>query len=328
MVVPADRCAAHSRFTSAPLASTGLVLRAVPSAGVVAIHFRSVRPFILVGNALRNPELEAAMRMNEVVRMLCGGAIVYVVMAACSGGNDSPRTAGTPSQAGGGGGAGGATSQAGNLGSGGLTSQGGNIGAGGMPAQGGNIGVGGVPSNLDGAVYADVGAGGRSLIDVLTDPVPEASAGPIQSGTRLKAKYYAGSDGSRSPLLTWYDSQRAEDCNWMVATDGVNRCLPTSYAMVVSGSSFYADASCTLVVASVTTTCSASIPKYVMETGTAGCNGYRMFQIGAQFTGPSVYLKSGTTCMAVAVTVGTAYYGFGPEVPASSFVSATIQNEP
>jgi hypothetical protein len=38
------------------------------------------------------------------------------------------------------------------------------------------------------------------VLDVLTDPVPTARADSPQSGSRLKAVYYVGADGSKQPI--------------------------------------------------------------------------------------------------------------------------------
>jgi len=45
------------------------------------------------------------------------------------------------------------------------------------------------------------------------------------SGSRLKAHYFVGADGSRQ-FRAWYDSQLDILCDWARATDGKTRCLP------------------------------------------------------------------------------------------------------
>src|SRR5258708_29782926 len=59
-------------------------------------------------------------------------------------------------------------------------------------------------------------------------PVPSALADVNAGGTRLKANYYAGSDGSQQFLSTFHDAQRNEDCAFAIAADGTTRCLPTA----------------------------------------------------------------------------------------------------
>ena len=82
---------------------------------------------------------------------------------------------------------------------------------------------GSAPNGHDGSSGAD-GSGG-DLLDALTNPVADAKADPATSGTRLKAKYYAGADGSRQ-FVGWHDAQRDEDCYFGAAADGVLRCAP------------------------------------------------------------------------------------------------------
>jgi len=45
------------------------------------------------------------------------------------------------------------------------------------------------------------------------------------SGSRLKAHYFVGADGSRQ-FRAWYDSQLDMLCDWARATDNKTRCLP------------------------------------------------------------------------------------------------------
>jgi hypothetical protein len=78
-----------------------------------------------------------------------------------------------------------------------------------------------------------------SFPDTLRDPVAQARADPNQSGSRLKAKYYLGADGSKM-FAGLYDSVLNFDCAFDElyfgdfifgpAPDGTIRCLPPDEA--------------------------------------------------------------------------------------------------
>jgi hypothetical protein len=87
------------------------------------------------------------------------------------------------------------------------------------------------------------GAGGND--SGIIDPVPKACADPV-SGSRLKAKYRVAEDGSKEHLPgAWYDSMRGEDCVFLHASDGKERCLPVFRGQV----SYYTDPACSVPVA-------------------------------------------------------------------------------
>jgi hypothetical protein len=215
--------------------------------------------------------------------------MVYVAMAACSAGGST-----TGSHAGGG--------NVTRLGGGG---QGGGVsGAGPSAGQGGDSGV----------------------FDALTNPVPSASADPT-SGSRLKPKYRVADDGAKEYFAgVWYDSQRSEDCSFITAGDGVQRCLPQG-----AGFGFYADSGCSMPVAAVQTGCDA--PKYAVHTvaNTCGDNpgGVHVFAAGAPATVSTVYAMSGTSCFAVgqASATGYDYYNVGTELAATTFVASTVGHD-
>ena len=47
----------------------------------------------------------------------------------------------------------------------------------------------------------------------------------LTAGSRLKVRYYVGSDGSEQ-ANGFFDSSRNENCSYRVASDGAVRCLP------------------------------------------------------------------------------------------------------
>ena len=125
-------------------------------------------------------------------------------------------------------------------------------------------------------------------------PVTAALADVNMGGSRLKANYYAGSDGSQQFLSTFHDTQRNEDCSFGLASDGTTRCLPSPSAptgpMQSMYSVYYSDAACTTPIVAVSTCSGNTAPKYVSVGGLPGGK-----------TAPSVYALGSVT------TVGTAY---------------------
>jgi hypothetical protein len=159
--------------------------------------------------------------------------------------------------------------------------------------------------------------------DAMTDPVPDASADPV-SGTRLKAKYRSGSDGSKGYIPSlWYDSQRQEDCAFAVAGDGVERCIPSGLSVVA-----FSDAACTQAIAMDSTGC---VTKYAIQRDRpAGCNTVgptRIFELGAKSTATNIYLQAGTQCISTMAPAGSALYAVGAEVPPTAFLEGTIKTD-
>src|SRR5262245_1097586 len=107
-------------------------------------------------------------RSRRVLEALVSGCIVYALMAACSSSAKMVQSG-----------------------------SGGHAGTGGI-AHGGNTGSGGHSGN------AGTGQSEGGLMDALRDPVSEAMAGleTPASGSRLKAKYLMGSDGSKQYQLS------------------------------------------------------------------------------------------------------------------------------
>ena len=164
------------------------------------------------------------------------------------------------------------------------------------------------------------GDGGSSGV---TDPVPTAKADP-ESGSRLKAKYRIGDDGSKEYLSgVWYDSERQEDCSFATAADGKERCMPTSQLTVT----FYGDASCSQPLAVGSPSCA---PKYAMTFEPSACSAgtVHIYAIGATATPSKLYVNANGTCMnAGPPDPASTYYQVGAEVAASSFVGGSSQHD-
>jgi hypothetical protein len=243
------------------------------------------------------------MRVRETLQILGGSILVYAAVATCTaarGGGTAARDAGRVDVS---------------------------------PANSPDVSAPGgpdvsTPAGLD--VSTPGGFDVSRVLDVLTNPVPDARADP-QSGSRLKAIYYLGADGSKLQLAQWYDSQRGENCMFGMAADGNYRCLPSSAAYPAS---LFADAGCTqpLVEAYSGPGCaaptSARAPSVStgVSTGCAATPGSPVYQIGSLFTG-TPYSGTPSSCNKATAPSGYALYSLGAEIPASSFVSATIQTD-
>jgi len=237
------------------------------------------------------------MNNREVVRLVVGSLTVYVVMAACS-------AASTGTNRGASANAGGSSGTA-------------------LPENGGTVSQG---TQGSGSI------GGGSMLSSVTSPVRDAAA-QSTSGTRLKATYQEGTDGSKTYLYyQWYDSQRQENCTFMLADDGTTRCMP---AGDVSFSGLYfSDSACTQQLAARTKptgSCGTTTPqpKYALGSTTTSCGAtYQLSSVGALFSGATLYMKSGTTCTSLtasAYTTTMEFYSLGTQIPTSLFVAATIK---
>lgn len=89
------------------------------------------------------------------------------------------------------------------------------------------------------------GADGESGEPGPQGPPGDPASSITVSGTRLRAHYIEGEDGSKQ-FIGWYDSLRAEDCSY-AERQGQFRCYPI--AKIIEGGgppSLYRDSACTL----------------------------------------------------------------------------------
>jgi hypothetical protein len=227
------------------------------------------------------------MKMRDVGLSLLGGGVIYLAMAACS------------------------SQGAGKLGS---TT----IGGGGRSSA---VGRGGAGGGGDGAAGSDSGIG-----DALLDPVTTAIADPI-SGSRLRANYRLGSDGSKEYLPgSWFDTMLGQDCSFTTAADGVLRCLPEGIAPIA-----YSDAACTTPVLMIPAGCST--PTYAVTDDSATCalpgGVTHVHSVGAAVTPANLYTQAGGGNCPGAGTppAGFTYLGVGAEIAASTFVAASLGHD-
>jgi hypothetical protein len=170
------------------------------------------------------------------------------------------------------------------------------------------------------------GSGGKGGHDG-SSPVPDAMADVNQSGTRLKAQYYAGVDGSKA-FAGMYDTTLKQDCAYAVAADGKSRCLPAG-PRVIASTTYYSDAACKQPILNVPKTCTTP-PPYV-STFDASCGGATTFHVypsGAAFTpGTDIYFGGGKNCTKIKPTAGADWVSTGGELAATMFVEGNLLSE-
>jgi hypothetical protein len=225
--------------------------------------------------------------LKHVARSLFAGAVVYVTVVACSS-SDQPQT---------------------------LT-------AAGLDDDGG---FGGAAQEGDSAKLQEQDGG---ILDALINPVTDARAADAPaatSGSRLKGRWQVGADGSRQ-FIGWYDSERKEECQYMLASDGKMRCLPMASAHTIQPSaSSYQDAECTKLGV-MNPPCN---PRYFAINKTSelcGKTAVQIYNVGASFqVAGTMYQKAGGQCVKFPVTGAATISVLGDEVPASAFVAADVQ---
>lgn len=245
--------------------------------------------------------------MKSALKFLSGSAATYFLMAACA---DAPKH-----------------SHAKAAGGKGQMATGGDD----RVAQGGSPSSGGTTTDA----MDDAGWGGTSgsyidtagVFGTMTDPIRDASAEPATDGTRLKAIYQVGSDGSRQQLLSWWDSDRDEECSYITFSDGSARCVPSVTAFATT---FFSDSGCSApLFYTATGQCQATAAKYAILFATTGCNAgsysgiysLKVVAPGRVFTGtPAACTDAG------AATLAAYTFYTGRELSLSSFVTATKEH--
>ncbi len=260
------------------------------------------------------------MQIAKAAKMLVGSMVVYVVMAACAASNNVGQLAGGDD--------------------GGPTTSG-DVLAGSM----GDVSAGAAG---DGTAVSDVSLldVASEIVDAVTDPVSEAKA-QQQSGTRLKANWLVGADGSRQ-FVSWHDSQVGADCTFVPAADSTVRCLPSTPG---AGGPFYADPACSQTLGAKQTAYCANLGAPTVITLPDTTQGITCTVAGGYIGYPShvypvqsayavqttdgganinAFQKSATNCIALPSLYSTLYnfYNLGAEMAASQFVQATVQTDP
>jgi hypothetical protein len=146
-------------------------------------------------------------------------------------------------------------------------------------AQGGSAGTGGAPSVEPCACERDVGA---------------------FDGSRLKAKWLVGDDGSRMQTNTWFDTELNDTCHFQLLPTGETRCVPPAPTL-----NSYIDAGCTVPAIVLKDDCDVA-PKYAridrFDYTPLACSGPKMtgfsyvsFNTASQVNGvANIYALSAT----------------------------------
>jgi hypothetical protein len=227
--------------------------------------------------------------MRNAIHFLGGSVAVYLLMAACSAGSKGSS----------------------HNGPGMIASQGGNRAHAGDAAA-----IGGVTASSGGTV--------AGMIGDMIDPVDDAAA-ETKSGTRLRARYYVGEDGSKE-FIGWHDMQRNENCTFAKAPDGKLRCLPSEGNALALG--YNSDAGCTtqLFITIATGACVPPTAKYATTTDTSTCT--TALHTVTLVTPTELYVGTPANCLKVTQPpAGYAYYASSGVLAPAEFVAATEQVE-
>lgn len=187
------------------------------------------------------------------------------------------------------------------------------------------------------------GPGAEDLADAIANPVSDAKAAPITSGTRLKAVYVLGADGSKQvdPNVFW-DSQRNEQCTFQTVASGEMYCLPAAqrgtFNELVKDYTIFSDSSCTAPLAGIYTrekdACTQQpTAKYLVKVVNEACKSGLILGIytptATRVRNP-VYRKSiynAAVCESTSYGTADEVYMVGAEVPLSAFVKGTAGHE-
>lgn len=233
--------------------------------------------------------------MRNAIHFLGGSVSVYLLMAACSAGSKHSSSNERPQS---------------------TANQGGMGAAGGGADVVANAGTS-TPNGMSG------GIGG--MIGDIMDPVDDADAANV-SGTRLRAKYYAGEDGSKQVTFAWRDTKRNEDCMFARIAGGGLRCIPSAAVAAV----YFLDAGCTSrvwVQAKAAPTCAAATPaNYAYESDATGC--IQSLRTVTKTTAPAmVYIGAPSACSGTPAPDVYDYFISSGTIPWTEFVAATEQVE-
>jgi hypothetical protein len=196
-------------------------------------------------------------------------------------------------------------------------------GGGFLGASGGNTGLPGGSSAGNGATVPGTGGKGSSI----TDPVPSVKAEPYRSGDRIRAKYLAGSDGSRQ-FMGWFDTHLDVDCSFLMTSAGY-RCVPIPD--VYSSESYFSNAECSqplwaafskpgcLTAPGMETPIGA---KTVVSECVSTTTLYRL----TPYSG-DVYQRAGTSCLKIENTTSLVFYAELGQLDPTDYVAGEMKTE-
>jgi hypothetical protein len=170
------------------------------------------------------------------------------------------------------------------------------------------------------------GASSSSGTNVV-DPVGNALAEGHKSGTRLKLRFYEGSDGSRK-FIDFYDSELKTNCQVPIRTaDGKERCVPSQ-----SGIPYYSTAVCTGAPTLYAVQKTSAQPT-VLVVRSVNSTPLTAYASGGLVAAPAKVFQGGDegvngSCAEVDSSPATFnYYAVGAPLADTAFVEMTIKTE-
>jgi hypothetical protein len=180
---------------------------------------------------------------------------------------------------------------------------------------------------------ASSGGGPAASVPPPIGPVPLALADGTKSGTRLKLRFWEGSDGSRQ-FIDFFDSQLQTNCQVVAynkTSDGKVRCLPT-----IAGELYYSDAQCMTPALYVVNKAVDPQPKIAaVDVQPSSGPGFREhYTLKGLINAPASLFRGGKDgpagtngCAASPAPTGQNYYDVGPPLAPTSFVEMAIKTE-
>jgi hypothetical protein len=174
-----------------------------------------------------------------------------------------------------------------------------------------------------GATSADTGMPEGDAGQLEPDAAVHEFAADYASGSRLHAKLRVTDDGARA-FLGWYDSERAADCAFRRASDGLTRCMPFSPDTTTHT---FSDPQCTQPVLLLNVErCEPALPAFVSVDTYSVCDTIatlvypRENKLAGSVT---VYSDDGSGCMGREIDpLRQEAYGVGEAIDPASFVAA------
>lgn len=139
---------------------------------------------------------------------------------------------------------------------------------------------------------------------------------------RIVQRTWTGSDGSKIPLLDYYDSKLGVSCSPADAEPGIVRCLP-----FLGLTSYYSESACTRPVAFVTKGC--TVEKYaIVRPASVACQTPQpptFYRVSAMITPTKLYLLNNSSCVDVSAALTTTlaaytFYDTNGQEPLSTFL--------
>lgn len=158
---------------------------------------------------------------------------------------------------------------------------------------------------------------------------PQGEAGPPGadadldgcSGERLRRIYRETSDGGRHPV-GWHDLEIGTTCEFRLAADGSERCMPAMPG-AVDITLVFTDALCTVPLARIRESTCGTLPPAFTYRPFATCH-YVARRLAEEAPKPAeVYTLVGFDCEPAPGINGYLYYHVEPELPPSALVSGS-----